>query len=253
MKEPAIRFVHVGKTYPVYFHVTGGIKHFLFNLPSALRSIRSNRYRVLKDISFTVEKGEALGIIGRNGAGKSTLLGMIAGVLKPTEGTVEVKDRVSPLLELGAGFHPELTGRENVELNGVLLGLSRREVLNRLDRIVEFSELGHHIDQPLRTYSSGMTARLGFSVVAHLDPRILLIDEILTVGDIAFRQKCSDKMLEFRESGATMILVSHSSEEISRICDRVMWIEQHSVKLVGTPDEALAAYSRAMKVSMTDS
>lgn len=250
MKPPVITFSHVGKTYPVYFHVTGGIKHFLFNLPSAWSSLRSNRYRVLKGVSFTVDEGEVLGIIGRNGAGKSTLLGMIAGVIKPSEGTVEVKDRVSPLLELGAGFHQELTGRENVELNGVLLGLSRREVLRRMDRIVEFSELGDHIDQPLRTYSSGMTARLGFSVVAHLDPRILLIDEVLGVGDISFRQKCADKMLEFRESGVTMVLVSHALEEISRVCDRVMWIDKQSIRLLGTPDGVVKAYSEAMKVSV---
>lgn len=246
MKEPAITFSHVYKTYPFYFHITGGIKHFLFNLPSALTSIRSNRYKVLQDISFTVHNGEAVGIIGRNGAGKSTLLGMIAGVIKPSQGTIEVKHRVSPLLELGAGFHPELTGRENVELNGVLLGLSRREVLERMDKIVEFSELGDHIDQPLRTYSSGMTARLGFSVVAHLDPRILLIDEVLSVGDIAFRQKCADKMLEFRESGVTMILVSHALEDIVNVCDRVMWIDKQSLRLLGTPHEVVEAYSHEM-------
>src|SRR5208337_1451359 len=174
-----IIFDHVNKSYPLYHHITGGLKRFLFNLPKAMNSLKNSRFEALRDISFHVDKGESFGIIGKNGAGKSTTLGLIAGVLKPSGGTIVVKGRVSPLLELGAGFNGELTGRENIVLNGVLMGLTRAEVLRKMEEIIEFSGLDDFIDQPLRTYSSGMMMRLGFSVVASLDPEILLIDEVL--------------------------------------------------------------------------
>jgi lipopolysaccharide transport system ATP-binding protein len=155
-------------------------------------------FTALKEINFTIREGETVGFVGRNGAGKSTLLGLIAGVLKPTHGTVDVRRRVSPLLELGGGFHPELSGVENIQLNGVLLGLSRKQVRDKIDQIVEFSELNEFIHQPIRMYSSGMAARLGFSVVAHLEPELLLIDEVLAVGDFNFQAKCLKKMKEFK-------------------------------------------------------
>jgi lipopolysaccharide transport system ATP-binding protein len=243
MKEPVVVFDNVSKNFPLYHHLTGGIKNFLFNLPEAVNSMRNNRFEALKDISFKVHKGETLGIIGRNGAGKSTLLGLMAGVLKPSAGGITVKGRVAPLLELGSGFHPELTGRENIMLNGVLLGLTRAEVLKKIKEIIAFSELEEFIDQPIRVYSSGMLARLGFSVVAHLDPDILLIDEILAVGDQEFQKKCIDTMMSFKKSGVTIVFVSHSMPDVNRICDRVMWIENRTVKMLGRPGETVEVYT----------
>jgi len=235
VKESAIIFDNVSKSYPLYYHITGGIKYFLFNLPKAVNSIRNSRFEALRDISFEVYRGETFGIIGRNGAGKSTTLGLIAGVLKPSKGRIIVKGKISPLLELGGGFHPELNGKENIVLNGVLLGLTKNEVLEKIDEIIEFSEIGEFINQPIRTYSSGMLARLGFSVIAHLDPEILLIDEILAVGDVEFQKKCLDKMISFKKNGVTMVFVSHSMNEVKRVCDRVMWIESHAIKMIGEP------------------
>ena len=244
MNQPVIIFDHVNKSYPLYYHITGGIKNFLFNLPKALSSMKNSRHEVLMDISFEVYKGETLGIIGRNGVGKSTTLGLIAGVLKPSKGKVIVKGRISPLLELGGGFHPELTGKENIMLNGVLLGLTRSEVKNRMDEIIEFSELGDFVYQPIRTYSSGMYARLGFSVIAHLDPEILLIDEVLAVGDMEFQKKCLNKMMSFKKSGVTMVFVSHSMEDVEKICDRVIWIDNRSIRMAGSPKDVVLHYTK---------
>lgn len=245
MRKPVIIFDHVSKSYPLYHHITGGFKSFLFHLPKGISTLKNSRFEALRDVSFEVYQGETFGIIGRNGAGKSTLLGLIAGVLKSSQGKVTATGRISPLLELGAGFHPELTGRENIMLNGVLMGLTKMEVLRKMDEIVEFSELHDFMDQPIRVYSSGMLARLGFSVVAHLDPEILLIDEILAVGDMKFQQKCLNKMMEFKKSGVTMVFVSHSMEDVKRICDRVMWIEEHTIKMLGNPDEVVGRYSNS--------
>ncbi|MDI6889828.1 MAG: ABC transporter ATP-binding protein [Thermodesulfovibrionales bacterium] len=243
MKEPVIIFNDVSKSYPLYHHLTGGIKNFLFHLPRGINSLKNSRFEALRDISFEVCRGETFGIIGRNGAGKSTTLGLIAGVLKPSKGRVIVKGRISPLLELGAGFHHELTGKENIMLNGVLMGLTRAEVSRKMNEIIEFSELRDFVDQPIRTYSSGMLARLGFSIVAHLEPEILLIDEILAVGDMGFQKKCIDKMMGFKKSGVTMVFVSHSMEDIGRICDRVMWIENHTARMLGEPKAVIAGYT----------
>ncbi len=239
--EPVVIFQNVTKTYPYYEYITAGFKTFLFNLPKALKQTRK-RFTALEDISFEVYKGECFGIIGRNGAGKSTLLGLIAGVLKPDRGKIIVKGKISPLLELGAGFHPELTGRENILLNGVLLGMTKKEVLKKMDEIIEFSELKEFIDQPLRTFSSGMIARLGFSVIAHLDPDILLVDEVLAVGDLKFQKKCMKKIESFRENSVTIFLVSHSTDQIKRLCDRAMWIENHRIKAIGKPEEICQMY-----------
>ena len=243
MREPVIIFDNLSKSYPLYHHITGGIKNFLFNLPQGLRSLKNSRFEALHDISFQVYKSETLGFIGKNGAGKSTILGLIAGVLRPSRGEVIVKGRISPLLELGAGFHPELTGRENIMLNGVLLGLTRAEVSRKFSEIIEFSELGDFIDQPIRIYSSGMLARLGFSVIAYLDPEILLIDEILAVGDRAFQKKCLEKMDEFKHSGVTIVFVSHSLEDVVRLCDRVAWIENKRIKMIGEAKDVIGYYS----------
>jgi len=246
MRKRVIVFDHVCKRYSLYHHITGGIKNLLFHLPSALNSIKNSRYEALRDVSFEVYKGETLGIIGKNGAGKSTILGLIAGVLKPSGGQVIVKGQTSALLELGAGFHPELTGRENIILNGVILGLTKAKVLRKLDEIITFSEIGEFIDQPIRVYSSGMLARLGFAVVAHLDPDILLVDEILAVGDAEFQQKCLDKMMGFKKSGVTIIFVSHSMPDIIKICDRTLWIDNHTARMIGGPKEIAGQYNRTM-------
>jgi lipopolysaccharide transport system ATP-binding protein len=249
MNDPVIEFHRVCKSYPFYRHVRG-IKNVVFNLPKAIRSFQEDQFEALRDISFAIGDGENFGIVGNNGAGKSTTLGLIAGVLKPNQGKVVVRKRVSPLLALGAGFHPELNGRENILLNGVLMGLTRREVREKLDEIIEFSELGEFIDRPIRVYSSGMLARLGFSVVAHLDPEILLIDEVLGVGDIRFQKKCQEKMLTFKESGVTIVLVTHSIASIIELCDRAMWIENHVIKMIGDPREIGLRYSKASGVDL---
>ena len=232
--------------YPVYHHLTRGIKPFILNFPRSLFDFKNERFEALRNISFTIKKGEKLGIVGRNGAGKSTTLGLIAGVLRPSQGSIFVNGRISPFLELGAGFHPELTGRENIEMNGVLMGLKLCQVYEKMDRIIEFSELGNFINQPIRVYSSGMLTRLGFSVIAHLDPDILLIDEVLAVGDIGFRKKSMDRMLEFRNSLVTIVFVSHSIEDVKQICDRVIWIDKHEIRMQGEPDEVLPAYSESI-------
>jgi lipopolysaccharide transport system ATP-binding protein len=241
--QRAISFRHITKRFPLYHHVRGGVKTFFLNLPTSLRAFsHSNSFLALNDVSFDLFQGEVLGIIGRNGAGKSTTLGLAAGVIAPTSGTVEVNGRVSPMLELGGGFHPDLTGRENIVLNGVLLGLSRRQIRSKMQAIIEFSELADFIDEPIRIYSSGMLARLGFSVIAQLDPDILLIDEVLAVGDASFQSKCFSVMEEFKCKGVSMLFVSHDCGDIQRICDRVIWIHDHTVQKDGPVADVLAEY-----------
>ena len=237
-----VEFKKVYKHYPFYHHITGGFKNLLFNLPKAIKEINTLKHQALIDVNLEIKKGEAVAFIGRNGAGKSTILGLIAQVLKPNQGQVIVGSRVSPLLELGGGFHPELSGVENIKLNGVLLGLSRKQVLDKLDRIISFSELGDFINHPIRTYSSGMLARLGFSVVAHLDPEILLIDEVLAVGDASFQQKCLKKIEEFKKDGVTIILVSHSTADVDQLTDRAIWVHDKKIKMDGPSKNVTAKY-----------
>lgn len=241
--EPAIQFVDVTKEYHVDNPVSGGIKNLVLHLPSHLRTLRQRTpFRALNGVSLEIAQGECVSIIGRNGAGKSTLLGLMAGVIRPSAGSVVTRGRICPLLELGAGFHSELTGRENIVLNGVLLGLTRREVLGRLAEIIEFSGLEPFIDRPLRTYSSGMTARLGFSVAVHLSPNILLVDEALSVGDSEFQQKCLGRMEEFRAAGVTMIFVSHDMESVARVSDRVALLDRGRIVDIGPPSDVIARY-----------
>ena len=242
MKEPIIVFDHVSKKYELALHRGGGIKNLVLHLPSALRHMRADVRDVLTDFSLEIQHGESIAVLGRNGAGKSTLLALIAGVIRPTSGSLHVGGRVSPLLELGAGFHPELSGRENVMLNGVLLGLRRAEVAARMAQIVEFSELEDSIDEPVRTYSTGMTARLGFSVAANLDPEILLIDEVLAVGDARFQAKCVDKIREFQRRGVTIVFVSHELKHVNELCDRAVVIADTRAAFVGDVPSAIAYY-----------
>lgn len=212
----------------------------------ALHWIRGRvRYQdlwALREATFDAKRGETLGIVGANGAGKSTLLKCIAGVLQPTEGRVRVWGRVVPLIELGAGFELELTGRENTFLNGAILGFSQAEVRERLDDIIAFAELGEFIDAPLRTYSSGMVARLAFSVATHSKPEVLIIDEVLAVGDAAFQKRSFDRILSFRDSGTTILLVSHDVKAVATLCHRVVWLDHGRVRKVGSASEVLPEY-----------
>jgi ABC-type polysaccharide/polyol phosphate transport system ATPase subunit len=203
---------------------------------------KDGAYQVLRDVNLTVRKGEVLGIIGRNGSGKSTLLKLLAGIYRPDCGTVSVQGKIGALLELGAGFHPEFSGRENIFLNGILLGLSKREIRQRFDAIVRFAELEAFIDVPVKNYSSGMYMRLGFSVAVHAEPDILFIDEILAVGDESFQQKCFDKVSEFRRQGKTIILVSHDLAAVQRWCDEVLWIDDGTVREQGLPRRVVDLY-----------
>jgi len=207
--------------------------------------LKHREFWALQDVNLAVAPGEALGLIGHNGAGKSTLLKLIARVLRPTTGRVVVRGNVAPLLEFGAGFHPELTGRENVFLNGALLGYTRREMEEKFTRIVDFAELGDFIDAPMRTYSSGMWARLGFAVATDVSPDILIIDEALAVGDEAFQRKSTARMQEFLNQGATILVVSHNMDLIEKMCRQVAWLHHGHLMQVGEPGAVIQAYREA--------
>jgi ABC-type polysaccharide/polyol phosphate transport system ATPase subunit len=210
---------------------------------SVLRDLRPDAvFEALKGVSFDVAKGKTFGIVGRNGSGKSTMLKLIAGIGKPTSGAVRVDGRVSALIELGAGFHPEISGRENVYINGLMLGLSRREIAGRFADIVRFAELEEFIDAPVKTYSSGMYMRLGFAVAINVDPDVLLVDEVLAVGDESFTHKCLDKFAEFRRRGRTVLLVTHSLDLVTRFCDEAVWLDGGVAKAQGDPRRVIDAY-----------
>ena len=196
----------------------------------------------LRNLSFAIDSGEAFGIIGRNGSGKSTLLKIISGILKPTSGQVRVQGRIAALIELGAGFHPEITGRENIYINGIMLGLSRKEIDARFDRIVEFAGIGPFLDQPVKTYSSGMYVRLGFAVAVHVDPEILLIDEVLSVGDEEFSQRCVAKIQEMKYRGVTLVFVTHQLDQVRLLCDRALWLDAGQSRAIGDPVRVVDDY-----------
>jgi lipopolysaccharide transport system ATP-binding protein len=206
---------------------------------------RFTRQWALRDVSFDVTRGEGFGIIGRNGSGKSTLLGVLLGVLHPETGRVDMQGRVASLLELGAGFHPELTGRQNLFLHGAILGMRIREVRRRFDEILAFSELGPAIDQPLRTYSSGMVARLGFSAIAHADADILLVDEVLGVGDLEFQEKCRDYLRAFKQRGGTLVVVSHDLGSVEAMCERGLHLDEGRVRIAGLIPDVVRAYTES--------
>jgi homopolymeric O-antigen transport system ATP-binding protein len=225
--------------------------------PDTLRELFSTFFRhestyhdfdAVKNVSFEVPKGQMLGLIGRNGSGKSTLLKIIAGVYRPTAGTVQVRGTVAPLIELGAGFHHELTGRENILINGLLMGYSKREMQQREERIIDFADIGDFIDSPVKQYSSGMYMRLAFSVATEIDPEILLIDEILAVGDAPFRQKCFERLQAFRDAGKTIVFVTHSMEQVKAHCDRAIFIERGSIMAAGLPREVVSIYENSPEV-----
>ncbi|HSW50344.1 MAG TPA: ABC transporter ATP-binding protein [Bryobacteraceae bacterium] len=238
----SVEFQGVAKSYPIYASPGDRLTELV-----CLNRVRRHRdFWALKDLSFTVRRGETFCIIGENGAGKSTLLQMVAGILAPTEGAVKVSGRVSALLELGSGFNPEFTGRDNVYLNGAILGLSSREIDAKYKQISDFAEIGDFIDQPVKTYSSGMVVRLAFSVAIHLDPEILIVDEALAVGDLYFRQRCMRKVHELRTSGITILFVSHAIGDVKAIGDRTLWLDQGRLREIGATDLVVAKYLAAM-------
>ena len=216
------------------------------------------RFWALRDVNFTVPPGKMLGVIGRNGAGKSTLLLLVGGIGKPDEGKIIVHPRIGGLLDLGAGFHRDLTGRENVFVGGVVAGLTRQQVARRFDDIVEFAEMGQFIDSPMRTYSTGMQMRLGFSVAVHTDPKVLLIDEFISVGDVAFQAKCLQRMSEIKSSGCAIMLVSQNPRQIEQLCDDAIWLKEGKILMYGDPKMVAAQYAADMgidtqQISLTQS
>jgi lipopolysaccharide transport system ATP-binding protein len=239
MSGPAIRAIDLGKRYEIYDHPHQRLLQTLFRG-------RRRYYRefwALSGISIEVARGETLGIVGRNGSGKSTLLQLIAGTLFPTRGRVETKGRVAALLELGSGFNPDFTGRENVYLNGAILGISRREMNDAFDAIAAFAGIGDFIDQPVRTYSSGMMVRLAFSVAVHVTPDVLIVDEALAVGDTAFQAKCLKRVRELQSSGVAILLVSHASNTVIEFCDRAAYLANGELRMIGPSREVLERYA----------
>lgn len=235
---PSIEFAQVSKRFQLQEGRT--LREFV---PALFRGRAwSPPFYALRNVSFNVARGETLGIIGRNGSGKSTILKLIAGVTAPSEGEITVYGRVCPLIELGAGFHPDLTGRENVFLNASILGVSRKEAKARFDEIISFAELWNFVDTPVKRYSSGMYIRLGFSVAVHSDPEILLIDEVLAVGDSAFQEKCLAKMQEFRIRGVTIVVVSHSMDLVQDFCERALLLSDGHLLADGTPKTVIPRY-----------
>jgi lipopolysaccharide transport system ATP-binding protein len=214
------------------------------------RGLRAEVFWGLRDVSFRIEPGRTIGIIGRNGAGKSTLLRLVGGVGRPDIGSVKLSGRIGALLDLGAGLNPELTGRENVFVAGVISGMTRAEVSRRFTDIVAFAEIEHFIDSPLRTYSTGMRMRLAFAIAVHIDPQILLIDEVLAVGDIAFQRKCLDRIRQFKQQGCTILIVSHDMSQIHNLCDEVIWLREGSVQIHGPTDQVIEEYVAFMEQSL---
>lgn len=222
---------NISVKYMVSYDKITSMKEFIIS--SLKRKVKYEEFWALRDISFEVKKGEVLGIIGHNGAGKSTLLKVISGIIKPTTGTVKIEGNIVPMLELGSGFDFDLTGRENIFLNGAILGYSKDFLEEKFDEIVDFSELGKFIDMPIRNYSSGMMMRLAFSIATVVNPEILIVDEILAVGDEAFQQKSRARMMELMSGGTTVLFVSHSIEQIREMCNRVVWLEHGEIKAIG--------------------
>ncbi len=245
MEHPeAITFASVGKHYRVRRHKSYLMRDAAQKL--LLRKIARREFWALRDVSFRINEGEAVGFIGGNGAGKSTLLALVAGTVYPTTGDITVRGRIGALLELGAGFHPDMTGRENIYLNASLLGMSRDEVDACYEKVVEFSELGEFIDLPLRTYSSGMHVRLGFSVAVYGSPDILIMDEALAVGDQHFQKKCLERIAGLRDRNITLLFVSHHLRAIESICERVIWLDHGCIRADGVPGDVLPEYEQYM-------
>ncbi len=250
MGEPAVELAGVGKRYRLGEHHGSGtdLRETVDRLVGRVRGrSRAPRRELwsLRDVSFTVDEGEAIGIIGANGAGKSTLLKVVSNITTPTEGRCRTRGRIGSLLEVGTGFHGELTGLENTYLNGAILGMSRHDVTRRLDEIIEFAGLGDFMDTPVKRYSSGMYLRLGFAIAAHLEADILVVDEVLAVGDAEFQRRCLGKMSEVEQSGRTVLFVSHNMDAMARLCPQVVWLEHGTIRAQGSAADVIAEYTRA--------
>lgn len=242
--KPAVELKDVSKVYRKYAYRRqfSTLKSALLRGSLASDLSPEETFSAVNKVSFQITKGSAFGIVGRNGSGKSTMLKLIAGITKPTSGSLSVEGRISALIELGAGFHPEISGRENVFINGVMLGLTKREVSRRFDEIVEFAELEEFIEAPVKTYSSGMYMRLGFAVAVHVDPDVLLVDEVLAVGDEGFSLKCIDKFSEYKRRGKTIVLVTHGLGMVERFCDEALWLDEGSLCGIGDPRRVVHEY-----------
>ena len=240
-KEVAIKVENVGMTFRIVNNKTKSVKNYL--IQRAKNKISYKEFKALDNINFEVYKGEVVGLIGLNGAGKSTLFKVIAGVLKPTTGKVTKYGSVAPLIELGAGFNGELSGIENIYLNGLLLGYSKKFIEEKIEDIIDFADIGEFIYNPVNNYSSGMKARLGFAIATAVQPDILIVDEVLSVGDFKFREKCEARINDMINQGTTVLIVSHSKGLIEKLCNRVVWLEQGKVKEIGVPREILLRYS----------
>lgn len=238
--NPVVSVSDLGKIYQIYEAPQDRLKQILFGKWRTYY----REFSALRNLNFEIHKGETLGIVGRNGSGKSTLLQLIVGTLTPTSGKVDIKGRVAALLELGAGFNPEFTGRENVYLNAGILGLSRAEIDSRFQAIADFAEIGEFLEQPVKTYSSGMFVRLAFAVAIHVEPEILVIDEALAVGDEAFQRKCFARIQSFRDEGGTLLFVSHSAAAIVELCDRAICLDQGEMLFAGSPKQVVALYHK---------
>lgn len=238
MSDPVLSIENLHKEFMLSHSGSASLKTMLL----WWRKRRMEHLQVLRGISFEINKGECVALVGKNGAGKSSLLSLIARVYKPTSGTITVSGRIAPLLELGAGFHPDLTGAENILFNGVILGLSRAEAKRRTSQIVDFAGIAHHIDAPVRTYSSGMLARLGFSIAVHVDADILIVDEVLAVGDFEFEKKCYEKLDQFQKSGGTTLFVSHDMDAVRKVADRCIWLKDGLIEMDGAVDTVLQNY-----------
>lgn len=246
--RPAIEFDHVSKRYQLGAQ-QGSIRDVLHGMIRRLGPTWQNPsepFWALRDVSFKVERGQALGIIGANGAGKTTTLKLLSNITKPTHGNVRIAGRVSSLIELGAGFHPDLTGRENIYLNGAILGMTQREIKRLFETIVDFAEIGPFLDTPVKRFSSGMYARLGFAVAAHVNPDVLLIDEVLSVGDIGFQAKCATRMQQLRRQGTSIVFISHNMHAMSGLCDSCVLLERGQVKFAGPTSEAIQLFQQLM-------
>ena len=234
----AIEIKELWENFRIYQERSGTLKAALVKLKRAVYE----EFWALRGVSFSIYKGETFGIIGQNGSGKSTLLKCIAGILQPAKGSIEVHGKISPLLELGAGFHPELTGRENIYINGAILRMTRKQINEKFDEIVAFSELGKFIDTQVKFYSSGMYIRLGFAIAVFSDPAILIIDEVLAVGDEHFKSKCFDKIKEFQSLNKTIVIVTHDMDSANKFCNRLVLLQQGTVQKIGNPAEVIANY-----------
>ena len=241
MKETVIKVENVGMEFNLSKEKVDNLKEYVIKFIK--RELRFQPFWALKNVSFEVKKGDRLGIVGLNGAGKSTLLKLIAGVMKPTEGNITVKGKISPLLSLGAGFDPDYTGRENIFLNGAMLGYPKKFLESKFDGIVEFSELEEFIDVPLKNYSNGMRARLGFSIATSVQPEILILDEVLSVGDVKFQEKSREKMESLMKGNITLLFVSHSVDQVKKFCDKAIWLHKGQIMTHGSAEDVCDIYT----------